>query len=231
MVFYLLIHSHIWDAWLTLTKVIEHRREARCRIKKSSRCFFGLRHNLRSKLLTRATKIMLYKTLVWQVLAFGEETWTVTKSDKFAIQVLERRIHRTIYNWVVKDGLYPEPEISRFIHLCRLRWAGQVARMDRQRFSRRKGRPNWCDTLCTYPCLSPAVGRNPCKKEWVVVPLMMMTTLTAKQLAVIPGILKNKYPGLLAYFDLHARFVSTSRNQYRSMESSLRKQRLTKGCK
>lgn len=64
--------------------------EIRSRITKSNRCFFGLRKHLRSNLLSRYTKLQLYKSLIRPVLSYGAESWTITKSDEQALLVHER---------------------------------------------------------------------------------------------------------------------------------------------
>jgi hypothetical protein len=50
----------------------------------------------RSGLLSRAIKILLYKTLIRPVASYGAEAWTVTKKDEQALLVFERKIFRSI---------------------------------------------------------------------------------------------------------------------------------------
>ena len=145
--------------------------EIKRRILASSRCFYGLRPHLRSKLLSKSTKLLLYKTLIRPVLLYGSESWTMTKKDEQDLLVHERRILRCIFGPVLERGewrrrnnqeLYcrtREPDISRVVRLGRLRWAGHLARMENsaiphkvltdQIFASRRGvgRPKlrWCD--------------------------------------------------------------------------------------
>ena len=52
---------------------------------------------VRSRLLSRATKIILYKTLIRPVLSYGVEAWTLTKKKEQALLIFERKIFRRIY--------------------------------------------------------------------------------------------------------------------------------------
>ena len=48
----------------------------------------------RATLLSRATKIMLYKTLIRPVVSYGAEAWTLTKKEEQAELIFERKIVR-----------------------------------------------------------------------------------------------------------------------------------------
>ena len=138
----------------------------------ANRCFYALQKQLRSKLLRRNTKILLYKTLIKPVLTYASETWVMTKQTEGSIATFERRILRTIYG-PVRDhngwrrrynrelyDIYAEPDVISSIKVGRLRWAGHVIRMDddnpikRLTLStpqgrRRPGRPRtrWMDSV------------------------------------------------------------------------------------
>ena len=74
--------------------------EIRRRITLASRCLYGLSKQLRSKMLSRTTKLKLYNTLIVPVLIYGAETGTLTDSD----DMFERKVLRTIYGPVRVDG-------------------------------------------------------------------------------------------------------------------------------
>jgi hypothetical protein len=54
------------------------QKEIQRRILASSRTYFAAINLFRNRLLSRATKIRLYKTLMRPVVTFGAETWTMT---------------------------------------------------------------------------------------------------------------------------------------------------------
>jgi hypothetical protein len=112
------------------------------RIFAANRCYFGLVAQLRSRLLSRKTKVTLYKTLIRPVLTYASETWTLTKQDENRLDAFERKILRRIYG-PIKDGevwrrrnnaelygLYQDVSVVKFIKINRLRWLGHLFRMD-----------------------------------------------------------------------------------------------------
>lgn len=61
--------------------------EIKRRIMLANRCLFGLSHMIRSKYLTRRTKIKLYQELIQPVLLYGAECWNLTTSGAAFIGV------------------------------------------------------------------------------------------------------------------------------------------------
>jgi hypothetical protein len=59
-------------------------------------CFAGI-SPFRTRLLSRATKILLHKTLIRPVVSYGAEAWTMTKKEEQALLVFERKIFRRQY--------------------------------------------------------------------------------------------------------------------------------------
>jgi hypothetical protein len=91
-------------------------------------------------------KLKLYKTLIWPVLSYGCEAWTVTQSSEERLAISERKILTRILGPVYKDDLgwrlrhnkelfelLHGPDIVKFIKFKRLQWAGHVVRMDNSR--------------------------------------------------------------------------------------------------
>jgi len=83
-------------------------KEIQRRILAGNRTYFAAVNLFRSRLLSRGTKIQLYKTLIRPVVSYGAETWTMTKKEERALLIFERKIYRRIYgpkyeNWEWKS--------------------------------------------------------------------------------------------------------------------------------
>jgi len=59
---------------------------------------------LTSRLLSRISKIILYKTLIRPVVLCGAEAWTLTKKAEQAVIIFERKIFRRIYGPKYENG-------------------------------------------------------------------------------------------------------------------------------
>ena len=129
---------------------------------------------LKSKIIRRAVKIQIYRTLIRPVATYGAETWTLTKSDENLLTIFERKIMRKIYGliqegdiWRIRHNelnrLINGEDIVKFIKAQMIRWLGHVKRMEvaamPQRIlegrlfkERRKGRPHlrWVDDVLAY---------------------------------------------------------------------------------
>jgi hypothetical protein len=51
----------------------------------------------RSKLLSRNTKLKIYKTLIRPILSYGLEAWTMTSEEINALRIFGRKIVRRMY--------------------------------------------------------------------------------------------------------------------------------------
>ena len=74
------------------------------RILAGNRTYFAAISLFRNRLLSRATKIILYKTLIRPVVTYGAETCTMTKKEEQALLIFERKIFGRIYGPKYKDG-------------------------------------------------------------------------------------------------------------------------------
>jgi hypothetical protein len=83
------------------------------------------------------------------VLAYGSETWVLSKSDQNILRVFERKFLRAIFGptkengeWRIKYNnelytLYKESDIVTYIKINSLRWAGHVIRLEERNPARR----------------------------------------------------------------------------------------------
>jgi hypothetical protein len=100
--------------------------------------------------------IKIYKTVIFPVVLYGCETWSLTLREEHRLRVCENRVLRRIFGPKrEEDGLwrklhddelhslYSSPNIVRVIKSRRMRWARQVARMGKGRGAYRVlvGRP------------------------------------------------------------------------------------------
>jgi hypothetical protein len=79
------------------------QKEIQRRILAGNRTYFAV-SLFRNRLLSRATKIRLYKTLIRPIVVHGAETWTMTKKEEQALLIFERKIFRRIYGAKYEDG-------------------------------------------------------------------------------------------------------------------------------
>jgi hypothetical protein len=126
----------------------------------------------RSTLLSRHTKLKLYKTLIRPVVTYGAEEWTMTLADENSLRIFERKVLRKIYGplkenhrWRIRinkeiQEIIDDEDIVRFVKSRRLEWLGHVEGMDENRMpkkilhgrmegKRKRGRPRkrWLQDL------------------------------------------------------------------------------------
>jgi hypothetical protein len=92
-------------------------------------------------------KVRIYKTIIFLVVLYGCETWSLTVREEHKLRVFVNRVLRRICG-PKRDGvtggwrklhneelhnLYSSPNIIIIIKSRRMRWAGHVARMGEKR--------------------------------------------------------------------------------------------------
>jgi hypothetical protein len=127
---------------------------------------------LRSKAVSRTTKIGMYKTIIRPVVLYGSEAWCLTADDEKNLRIWERKALRTIFRPICVAGywrnrtnevarqLYGELDIVTEIKKGTLKRLGHVVRMSEEREvkglyqntpegSRSVGRPSlrWMDDV------------------------------------------------------------------------------------
>jgi hypothetical protein len=58
----------------------------------ANKCLHGLRKHLKSRLLSRKTRMIMYKVPVRPALSYASETWPLSTLDERLLSVFERRI-------------------------------------------------------------------------------------------------------------------------------------------
>lgn len=146
--------------------------EIKNRLILANRSMYALNSILKSKILSRNTKLKVYKTVIRPVLLYGAETWIIDKSTEKKLITFENKVLRRIFgptkegniwrikhNWEIRE-LFKEPDVVAEAKSRRLRWAGHVMRRDESSMlyqiwnsnpigSRPRGRPKirWKDQV------------------------------------------------------------------------------------
>ena len=71
-------------------------REIIERIGSGNRCAFALQKVLKSRQISRRTKLRIYNVLIKPTVLYGCETWTLTKEKRRRLEVFENSILRRI---------------------------------------------------------------------------------------------------------------------------------------
>jgi len=122
-------------------------KEIKSRLRSGSACYHSVQNLFSSRLLSKNSKIKIYRTTILPVVLYGCETWSLTLWEERKLRVFENMVLRRIFgprkdevkgewrrlhNEELND-LYPSPNIVRVIKSRRMRWAGHVARMGEER--------------------------------------------------------------------------------------------------
>jgi hypothetical protein len=78
--------------------------EVNARLTVANRAYCGLQNHMRSRIISRSTKTLLYKTLIRPVLTYGAETWVLSKQDEHRLSIFEFSILWRIYGPVMDQG-------------------------------------------------------------------------------------------------------------------------------
>jgi hypothetical protein len=108
-------------------------------------CYYSVKNLFSYRLISKAQRIKIYKTVSLPVVLYGCETWSLTLREEHRLRVFENRVLRVFGPEKEVDGswrkvhndefyrLYSSPNIVRVIKSRRMRCAGHVARMGQGR--------------------------------------------------------------------------------------------------
>ena len=112
------------------------------RIITANKAYYANIKLLKSSVLSRTTKLKIYRTLIRPVITYAAETWTLSHSDENALRIFERKIIRKIYGPVCENGIWrvrsnleidkilKGEDLVRFVKSLRLRWLGHMERTE-----------------------------------------------------------------------------------------------------
>jgi len=86
--------------------------EIKVRFQAGNKCYFSLTMLLKSRLISRNLKSLLYQTLIKPIVTYGSETWTLRKIYEYALLVFERKVLVKMYG-PCKDELTGEWRIRK----------------------------------------------------------------------------------------------------------------------
>jgi hypothetical protein len=146
--------------------------EIREKIVTENKAFYAntCRTLFKSKLVSRKSKLKLYRSVIRPVAVYGCETWVLTESIIQRLSVFERKIVRKIFgptkedngNWRIKtnielDELIKHRNIMNNVKAQRLSWFGHKNRMAETSFVKKIHKRK--------PFTGRSVGRPTCRWE------------------------------------------------------------------
>ena len=87
-----------------VNKMNDRTVEVNARLIMANRAYYGLENHVKSRIISRKTKTLLYKTLIRPVFTYGAEIWALSKQDEYRISIFECKILRRIYSLVIDKG-------------------------------------------------------------------------------------------------------------------------------
>jgi hypothetical protein len=81
----------------TLTNQNDIRDEIKSRLNSGNACDYSVQNLLSSRLISKNLKVKIYKTVIFPVVLYGCETWSLTLREEHRLRVFENRVLRKIF--------------------------------------------------------------------------------------------------------------------------------------
>ena len=81
------------------TTLTDHsiQEEIKSRLKSGNACYYSVQYLLSSRLLSKNLKIKIYTTIIFPVVLYGCETWSLTLREERRLRVFENRVLRRVF--------------------------------------------------------------------------------------------------------------------------------------
>ena len=81
----------------TLTNQNSIQKEIKSRLKSGNACYYSVQNILSSSLLSKNLKIKIYRTIIFPVVLYECETWSLTLREERRLRVFQNRVLRRIF--------------------------------------------------------------------------------------------------------------------------------------
>jgi hypothetical protein len=71
--------------------------EIRSRLNSGNTCYHSVQNLCSSRLLFQNVKIKIYRTIIFPVVLYGCETWSLTLREEHRLKIIENRVVRRIF--------------------------------------------------------------------------------------------------------------------------------------
>jgi hypothetical protein len=117
-------------------------RDIKVRMAAGNRSYYALTKTVKSREISRSTKLKIYRKIIRPVVMYGCEGRTMSEHMEEALRARERKILRKVYGpkrdtngWRIRTNKelkdqYRSADIVTSIKVRQLEWAGHVVRMD-----------------------------------------------------------------------------------------------------
>jgi hypothetical protein len=71
--------------------------EIKSRLNFGNACYYSVQNRLSSRLISKNLKIKIYKTVIFPIVLYECETWSLTLGEEHRLRVFENRVLRKIF--------------------------------------------------------------------------------------------------------------------------------------